>query len=329
MYFTNSEINKLFGMKKTPRTLIKAEEEGRIPRAERVQRGKVSIRQWQVSSLPKIGEKYGFLKQPTEQRIMSVFVAKGGVLKTTIAYNLARALSLHNIKTLIIGIDVQESITTLTLGKKEITNLNDLEKRNGLYELIKGHASLEDVLCKTDIPTLSIIPENSNLALLDQEVTKSPRMVDVFRDNLLPLLNDYEVIIFDSGPNFNNLTKNILTVSNHIIAPIACEIGTYQALEQNLEILNSFKKEAKLEWETYQMIPTLLDNNNLSKQIQGAFISQFTDTITNVSIKRTTKGQEASAIQKSIFEHMPNSDLSHDYRNLFIEIWEKINREVH
>jgi len=327
MHFSNTDISKLFKMDKTPRTLIKAEEEGRIPKAQRIQRGKVSVRQWPIADIPQIGERYGFLKKPAKQQVISSFVAKGGVLKTTLTFNMARILALHNIKTLIIGVDVQESITSLVLGRPEISNLNEFSMRNGLYELLKGKTNFNEVVQKTDIPTLDIIPENSNLTLLDFDITKSPRMVDVFKDELLPLLKDYEAVIFDSSPNFNNLTKNILTASNHVMAPIACEIGTYQALEQNLEILNRFKKEARLDWESYHLVPTLLDNNNLSKQIQGAYISQFPENITNSSIKRTAKGQEASASQLSIFEYMPKSDLADDYRSLFSEIWAKINNE--
>ena len=329
MEFTNSDINKMFGMEKTPRTLIKAEEEGRIPKATRMNRGKVSVRVWPLDLIPFIGEKYGFLKRPMKQQVISVFVAKGGVLKTTITYNFARILALHNIKTIIVGVDVQESITSLVIGKNEVENLNDFKLQGGLYELLVKKTPVEDLIRKSDIPTLDVMPENSNLTLLDFEITKSPRMVDVFKEKLLAQLANYDVVLFDSSPNFNNLTKNILTASNHVIAPISCEIGTYQALEQNLQILNNFKDEAGLKWESYQMVPTLLDNNKLSKQIQGSFIGQFPENITETTIKRTAKGQEASAISQSIFEYMPKSDLASNYRELYKELWGRINQEVH
>lgn len=312
-------------MGRTPRALIKAEEENRIPQASREMRGSISARKWQLKDLPAIGEKYGFLKKPKKQQIISVFVAKGGVLKTTISYNFARILALHNIKTIIIGTDVQESITTLVLGKDEITNINQIKTKNGLHELIIKGESIANVIVNTEIPTFDIIPENSNLTLLDQEVTKSPRMVDVFKEELISKLADYEVIIFDSSPNFNNLTKNALTASKHIISPISCEIGTFQAIEQNLEILNKFKTQARLNWETYLMIPTLLDNNNLSKQILGSYISQFPENISSSTIKRAVKGQEAQAINQSIFEYMPKSDLADEYYALAKEIWNRIN----
>ncbi len=151
-------------------------------------------------------------------------------------------------------------------------------------------------------------------------------MVDVFKNEIIPLLSNYDAILFDSSPNFNNLTKNSLVASGHLIAPISCAIGTYQALEQNLDILHRFKTEACLKWETYFLTPTLLENNNLSRQIQGTYCSNFSANITNTTIRSTTKGQEASASKLSIFEYMPKSNLADDYRNLFIEMWSKINK---
>ena len=61
--WTNSDIRKLFHMNerfKSIQTLYNAEERDEIPKADRVPRGKVSTRVWDLSQLPEIGKRYGF-----------------------------------------------------------------------------------------------------------------------------------------------------------------------------------------------------------------------------------------------------------------------------
>src|SRR6188768_20541 len=96
--WTTSDVDKLFRIPervKSRKTLVNAEERGEIPTASRVLRGKVPVRQWSVSQLPAIGERFGFLGKPTSQKIICVYTPKGGVLKTAFSYNLARVLALN------------------------------------------------------------------------------------------------------------------------------------------------------------------------------------------------------------------------------------------
>src|SRR5689334_18493784 len=102
--WTTTDIDRLFRIPeriKSRKTLVNAEERGEIPTASRVLRGKIPVRQWSVAQLPAIGERFGFLNKPSSQKVICVYTPKGGVLKTSFAYNLARVLALNGIKTLI------------------------------------------------------------------------------------------------------------------------------------------------------------------------------------------------------------------------------------
>ena len=93
--WTNSDIRKLFKMDhryKSVQTLYNAEDRGEIPTAEREPRGKIQARVWDLSQLPAIGKKFGFLKAPAKQKILCTYMQKGGVYKTTTSYNRARTL---------------------------------------------------------------------------------------------------------------------------------------------------------------------------------------------------------------------------------------------
>ena len=104
LYWSSTDLHKLFKLDekiKSRQTLLNAEERGEIPKAERIPRGTTQTRQWRLEQLPQIGAKYGFLKKPQQQKVICVYTAKGGALKTTLAYTLARILALNGLKTLI------------------------------------------------------------------------------------------------------------------------------------------------------------------------------------------------------------------------------------
>ena len=56
--WTSSDIRKVFYFKerhKSPQSLFNAEEKGKIPKAERIARGKIQVRHWKINHIPTIG----------------------------------------------------------------------------------------------------------------------------------------------------------------------------------------------------------------------------------------------------------------------------------
>jgi len=324
-----SEIEKLFRLKqkiKSRQTFFKLEEKGVIPKSTRVKRGKSNIRQWHISQLPEIGAKCGFLKQPRNQKIICVYTAKGGVLKTTLSYNLARTLALNGIKTIIVGLDIQCSVTDIALPLEEAESLEQSsEKSLGLYNHLVEKVPINKIIKHTDIPTLDIIPESPDLNILEKRIRIINRREYLFRDKLIPKLSDYKVIIFDNGPSWNQLIESALTASSVVLSPIGCDIGTYQALQTNLETLTDFSHTMELKWKHFLLIPTLLEKTKLSQQIYGSYLNRFPKTIISAPIRRAAKGQESIVLRQSIFENDPASLLAQDYFELLQLVWNKIN----
>jgi chromosome partitioning protein len=325
-FWSNSDIHRLFKLKvKSRQTLLNAEERGEIPKAKRVPRGNTLVRQWTLEQLPQIGERFGFLKKPEGQQVLCFYTAKGGVLKTTLAYSLARILALNNIKTLLIGLDIQCSITDIALPPIEVESLDDIANQNfGLYHHLYEKTPLKKIIKSTSLPTLSIIPETTDLNVLEKKLRVEPRREYLFKDKLIPQLQEYDVIIFDNGPSWNQLIENALTTSNTIISPIGCDIGTYQALQTNLNTLFEFQKAMKIEWDNFFLAPTLLEKTKLSQQIYGAYLNQYADKIVSTPIRRGVKGQEAILLRQSAIEHDPTSSLAQDYFELTQELWGRI-----
>ena len=333
MHYTADKIAKMFGRRIremgrdwSKLDLLGDESAGKIPLRRAIKTGASNVKAWQSQDLPAIAKQYGFLDPAKDQKVICFYTGKGGVLKTTIAYNFARILAIHGINTLIIGLDLQESITTLAIGEYNNPPYDDDAETYGLYHFLLHAAPMVSCTQRTDLDALSIIPENAHLNLLEKGLRDELKRWDIFKKRLLPHLKKYDVIIFDCSPSWNLLIENGLTASQYVIAPLSCETGTHQALNANTKILQDFKNTLDLKWQDYITIPTLAGHSNISDQIMESYHHSFKNTVTKASIKRAISGQECSAVNKSIIEYAPVSPLADDYYHLIKELWDRINQ---
>ncbi|MBA4697735.1 MAG: ParA family protein [Legionella sp.] len=331
--WTNSELHKLFRMEiKSRHTLIQAEERGEIPTADREARGSTNTRVWKLEQLPMIGEKYGFLKKPPKQIVLCVYTPKGGVLKTATSGNIARIAALNGIKTLVIGLDFQKSITNFLLPTPEFDTLEQLQnfikkqRSIGLFHTLYQGAPLDEIIKKTSIPTLDIIPETPDLIALEKTLRSETRREYKFYDFIDQNLSQYELIILDNTPSWSLLTECSLTAANNLISPLGCDFETLQALGENFIHIEDFSRKMRIKWDNFLIIPTLLEKNNVSQDVYNVYIRDFQDMILPAPIRRTVKGQEARIVNMSAIEYDSKSDLANDYFEMISALWNRIIR---
>ena len=335
-YWSMNDVLKLYQTKVNRQSVMKAEKVGRIPTAERTNRG---LRAWKISDLPDIGKVYGFLKPPESQIKICVYTGKGGVLKTTISYTLARMLALHGIKTLIVGLDFQCSITSLGLTPLvNVTSLENLPVYKDVGDVLFNGCQLKDVIQKTSLPTLDILPETDRIAetnnligtkTAENSTRKTPSSMgrhEYFTKFLLPQLKEYQVIIFDNSPSWSYLIENSLFAADYVISPTACDPGSYQVLNNNLNGIYDFGSNSGKEWKRLFLVPTLKDKSKLSGQIHASYITNEAEIVTENFIRRSIRGSEAFSLGVSPIEFDVASELSEDYYSLVKEIWGAIQK---
>lgn len=326
-----ADLLKVFRLKergRSPTSIFGAEQRGEIPKPGRIARGRISARCWETKDIPAIGRRLGFLPELPEQEVICVYTAKGGVLKTSMAFAIARLCALNGLKTLVVGLDIQCSITDLMIPRKEVERLEDVTEETcaGLYHLFYEGFPLSRVIRKTAIPTLDLIPENPEINDLERRMRSEKRQEYIFADKFMSYLSKYEVVIFDNGPSWNLLVENSLVASNTIVAPAGCDLGTYQALKTNLKRIHSFQRIMKINWSNFFLVPTLLEKTKLSQQIYAAYVNLYRSNILEKPIRRAIKGQEAHLMQKSVVEHHPKSPLASDYYEMMAELWMRIRK---
>lgn len=163
--------------------------------------------------------------------IISITNQKGGCGKTTTAVNLSAALASLNKKILVIDMDPQANATT-GFG------INKFKLDSSVYSIICGEAKAEEVIRKTSIPNLYIIPSNLDLSGAEVELISQIGSHAVLKEAIDPIKNDYDYIFIDTPPSLGILTLNALVACDSVIIPIQTE---YYALEGIADLLRTIK----------------------------------------------------------------------------------------
>ncbi len=307
---------------------------GDLPIPEDFRSGITSKKGWSYDSLPFIGEKIGRIKRPASPVTLSVFTTKGGVLKSTMSLNIARVAALHNIKTCVVGLDMQGDITrNLGLDDEEgsvESSLSEALKKidtvRGLADYFNSTIRLTDLIRETDIATLFFIPETPELVALNEGLNNINRREYWIKDKVVgPLSDIFDLIIMDCSPNWNKLTTNALVASNVLVSPLECKINNFRNFKLFDRFLDEFKREMNLSLDTVFVPTKYSKSRKLSMEIKEWFHTNVYGC-TKGGVRESVASEEATALNLSLGEHCPEKDVAKEMRELLVEIFERIEQ---
>jgi len=240
---------------------------------------------------------------------------KGGVGKTTSTINLGAALAEAGRTVLLVDFDPQGALS-VGLG------VNPLQLDQTIYNLLmEPGIAVQDVMLKTDIPGLDLLPSNIDLSAAEVQLVNEVAREQTLRRVLAPVLNDYDVVLVDCQPSLGLLTVNALTAAHGVIIPLECEFFALRGVALLIQTIEKVRERLNPELELEGILATMYDSRTLhGREVLARVVEAFGEKVFHTVINRTIRFPETTVAGEPITTYAPTSHGATAYRELALEV---------
>jgi chromosome partitioning protein len=247
-------------------------------------------------------------------RVIAIANQKGGVGKTTTAINLSASLALSEQSTLLIDCDPQGN-TTAGIGFPK-----DASRRT-LYNGLILKEPIENIIVKTQIEGLDLIPADKNLVGAEVELVGAENREFQLKSLLEQVRDKYTFLVLDCPPALGLLTLNALSAADSVLIPIQCEYLALEGVSELLDTLTRIRKTLNPNLAVEGVVLTMYDERTtLSKQVASDLRGFFGSQIFESVIPRNVRLAEAPSHGKPIHFYDIHSRGAEAYINLAKEV---------
>ncbi|MFM2127462.1 MAG: ParA family protein [Candidatus Nanopelagicaceae bacterium] len=258
---------------------------------------------------------------PSKTRIFTVANQKGGVGKTTTAVNVAAALSMGGLRTLIIDLDPQGNASTaFGIPRDELP---------GMYEVINHDQPLREIVIRVNgYPFLECAPATQSLANSEVELVSMVAREMRLKKAISDLLDERErngeridYVIIDCPPSLGLLTINALVAAEELLIPIQCEYYSLEGLALLLHTLTLVREHLNPKIELTTIVLTMFDGRTrLANDVATSVRQHYPKELIDIPIPRAVRVSEAPSYGQTVMTYDPLSTGATAYMAIAREI---------
>ncbi|MDX1938067.1 MAG: AAA family ATPase, partial [Flavihumibacter sp.] len=195
-----------------------------------------------------------------------------------------------------------------------------------LYDCMVNETPARDVILKSDIPNLDLIPSHIDLVGAEIEMINYPNRESVLKNILEPVAGDYDFIVVDCSPSLGLITVNALAAANSVIVPVQTEFFALEGLGKLLNTIKIVQNRLNTSLVIEGILMTMYDGRlRLCNQVVSEVRKHFDELVFSTIIHRNSKISEAPSVGKPVVLYDAVSKGAMNYLNLAKEVLQKNN----
>jgi chromosome partitioning protein len=248
-------------------------------------------------------------------RIIAMCNQKGGVGKTTSTINLGAALAEFGRRVLLVDFDPQGALS-VGLGMAPHT----LERTT--YDLLMSRdVHIEDVVIKTSVPGMDLLPSNIDLSAAEVQLVNEVAREQTLSRVLAPVVDDYDFVLIDCQPSLGLLTINALTAAHGVIVPLECEYFSLRGVALLMDTIDKVRDRLNPRLRLEGILATMYDGRTThGREVFSRVVEAFGDDVYDSVVSRTVRFPETTVAGQPITTWAPSSSGASAYRTLAMEV---------
>ena len=249
--------------------------------------------------------------------IVAIANQKGGVGKTTIAFNLSKGLAESGYKVLAVDNDPQGNLTGAFLDDPTSLQADILS----LYE--------------KDNPKLTPHPIGKNLSLIGANIHLSKiadsdfEVIFKLKEGLEPIKDIYDFILIDCLPSFGYLNMAALNAADFVLIPTKPAPFALMGLKDLFETIDKAQRRLNKGLKVIGIALNLVEGRRttLGKELEDVLRESYKDLVFKTTLHKAVKMEESPSFSQSIMEYDPQGKTTFQFKEFIDEFLRKYNEK--
>lgn len=239
---------------------------------------------------------------------------KGGTGKTSLSTSYSYRLAEMGYRVLIVDLDSQGHATKCVGYEGE-------EQDKTLYDVLIKKMPPEEVLLRTPLDELHIIPSNLKMSTIDLALMPMNGREFKLRRALEELAPNYDFVVMDAPPSFGLLNLNAIMAADDLFVPVLADFLSFHGLKLLFETVQELEEELGHYLHQIRIIINAFNpTTKIAREARSALEEHYGEFLAKSVIRQCTKFAQASSEGVPIFAFDPTSKGAADVQVLLEEL---------